>query len=936
MTIQEQRAAAEAFAQEWAARPGDEDQETQQFWTQLLREVYGVHKPEAYVNFEKKVKARDGRSTKKIDVYLPDTRVLIEQKSSSKELERVQGGGYGDITPYQQAAQYNELLGLREKARWIVTCNFREIRVHDMNRDTEPERAEPAAVVRLEDLPKRYADLSFLVDISVKAIAREQEEISAQATEHVSRLYNALQAEYEDPESPETFKHLNRLCVRLVFCYFAEDAGIFAPNQLTHYLARRRDDPDEVREDLLRAFAVMDTPYEQRDKYMKQALRDFPYVNGGLFSGASQTEVPRFTPAIVDILIRTGEEFDWSAISPTVFGAMFESTLNPETRHAGGMHYTSTENIHKVIDPLFLDDLRAELDDILRRRASAQDRRRALQDFQAKLASLTFLDPACGSGNFLTETYLSLRELENQAIAAGYGHEGRELALDLIRVNISQFYGIEINDFAVAVAKTALWIAESQMLEKTKKIVYGLREEVLPLKSYHNIVEGNALRLDWESVIPREKLNYIIGNPPFLGARVMSKEQKADLMEVWGDLKNVGNLDFVTGWYRKAASMMKGTDIRAALVSSNSITQGEQVAIMWPPLIEEGMQIDFAYRTFRWDNEAKGTAAVHCVVIGFSYIRREDKKMLYVTPPCSTSPLICNHINPYLLEGPDVFIPSRQHPISNVPEIGIGNQPIDDGNYLFKEDEKDEFLRKEPQSAPYFYRWLGADELIKGKVRYCLYLGKCPPNVLRNMPLALQRIENVRQFRQRSKRSSTLKLAGSPTSFQVTNIPQGNYLIIPRVSSERRIYVPMGLEAPTAMASDSVHILPEISTYHFGILTSIVHNAWMRTVAGRLEMRYRYSKDIVYNNFPWPEADEAQQAAIGALGQAVLDARALYPECSLADLYDPLSMPPELLKAHRALDRAVLKLYGLKPSASEPEMVAELFRRYQELTRPGK
>ena len=641
MTIQEQRAAAEAFAQEWAARPGDEDQETQQFWTQLLREVYGVHKPEAYVNFEKKVKARDGRSTKKIDVYLPDTRVLIEQKSSSKELERVQGGGYGDITPYQQAAQYNELLGLREKARWIVTCNFREIRVHDMNRDTEPERAEPAAVVRLEDLPKRYADLSFLVDISVKAIAREQEEISAQATEHVSRLYNALQAEYEDPESPETFKHLNRLCVRLVFCYFAEDAGIFAPNQLTHYLARRREDPDEVREDLLRAFAVMDTPYERRDKYMKQALRDFPYVNGGLFSGASQTEVPRFTPAIVDILIRTGEEFDWSAISPTVFGAMFESTLNPETRHAGGMHYTSTENIHKVIDPLFLDDLRAELDDILRRRASAQDRRRALQDFQAKLASLTFLDPACGSGNFLTETYLSLRELENQAIAAGYGHEGRELALDLIRVNISQFYGIEINDFAVAVAKTALWIAESQMLEKTKKIVYGLREEVLPLKSYHNIVEGNALRLDWESVIPREKLNYIIGNPPFLGYSNQTKEQKDDMLSVYLDAKGkpykrAGKIDFVAAWYYKAAQMMQNSDIRAAFVSTNSICQGEQVSSVWQPLVDLfGIHIDFAYPTFKWENEAKDTAAVHCVIVGFSSAESGRVKMIYVTtPPC--------------------------------------------------------------------------------------------------------------------------------------------------------------------------------------------------------------------------------------------------------------------------------------------------------------
>ena len=932
MTIQEQRAAAEAFAQEWAARPGDEDQETQQFWTQLLREVYGVHKPEAYVNFEKKVKARDGRSTKKIDVYLPDTRVLIEQKSSSKELERVQGGGYGDITPYQQAAQYNELLGLREKARWIVTCNFREIRVHDMNRDTEPERAEPAAVVRLEDLPKRYADLSFLVDISVKAIAREQEEISAQATEHVSRLYNALQAEYEDPESPETFKHLNRLCVRLVFCYFAEDAGIFAPNQLTHYLARRRDDPDEVREDLLRAFAVMDTPYEQRDKYMKQALRDFPYVNGGLFSGASQTEVPRFTPAIVDILIRTGEEFDWSAISPTVFGAMFESTLNPETRHAGGMHYTSTENIHKVIDPLFLDDLRAELDDILRRRASAQDRRRALQDFQAKLASLTFLDPACGSGNFLTETYLSLRELENQAIAAGYGHEGREFALDLIRVNISQFYGIEINAVAVAVAKTALWIAESQMLEKTKKIVYGLREEVLPLKSYHNIVEGNALRLDWESVIPREKLNYIIGNPPFLGARVMSKEQKADLMEVWGDLKNVGNLDFVTGWYRKAASMMKGTDIRAALVSTNSITQGEQVAIMWPSLIEEGLQIDFAYRTFRWDNETKGTAAVHCVIVGFSAFYRKGEKMLFDGEKMQLVP----HINPYLTAAPDVFIINRTHPLNASCQMNYGSFALDDGNYTLSTEEKDEILASAPSAQRFIKPFLGALEFLRGKKRYCIWLRGASPLEINRCSAILERIEKVRHWRAASQRKNTVALAETPTLFAEIRQPNVNYLVVPTVCSERRKYIPIGYLDKDVIASNQLYIIPAPDTYAFSILQSIVHNAWMRTVAGRLKSDYRYSNKIVYNNFPWPEADEAQQTAIGDLGQAVLDARALYPECSLADLYDPLSMPPELLKAHRALDRAVLKLYGLKPSASEPEMVAELFRRYQELTRPGK
>ncbi len=934
MTIQEQRAAAEAFAQEWAARPGDEDQETQQFWTQLLREVYGVHKPEAYVNFEKKVKARDGRSTKKIDVYLPDTRVLIEQKSSSKELERVQGGGYGDITPYQQAAQYNELLGLREKARWIVTCNFREIRVHDMNRDTEPERAEPAAVVRLEDLPKRYADLSFLVDISVKAIAREQEEISAQATEHVSRLYNALQAEYEDPESPETFKHLNRLCVRLVFCYFAEDAGIFAPNQLTHYLARRRDDPDEVREDLLRAFAVMDTPYEQRDKYMKQALRDFPYVNGGLFSGASQTEVPRFTPAIVDILIRTGEEFDWSAISPTVFGAMFESTLNPETRHAGGMHYTSTENIHKVIDPLFLDDLRAELDDILRRRASAQDRRRALQDFQAKLASLTFLDPACGSGNFLTETYLSLRELENQAIAAGYGHEGRELALDLIRVNISQFYGIEINDFAVAVAKTALWIAESQMLEKTKKIVYGLREEVLPLKSYHNIVEGNALRLDWESVIPREKLNYIIGNPPFLGAmKELTAEQKADMKALLGAVKGVGELDYVCGWYQKAVSHMQGTSIRAALVSTNSICQGQHALTLWPHLFSQGVCINFAHRTFRWDNEAARKAAVHCVIVGMAMQPSSDKLIFDHTQP--NSPIQAKMINQYLLDADTTTLVSRSNPICDVPHMDFGSMPRGKG-FVITPEEIEHIKQHEPLAVKWIRPYWGAEEFINKKERWCLWLVGASPAELTKCPTVLRHVEIVRGERAASKAAATRKLAASPTLFAQIAQPQSSYLLVPRVSSERRFYLPIGYVDPEVIASDAAQVIPNATVYHFAILTSHLHNAWMRTVAGRLEMRYRYSKDIVYNNFPWPEANEAQQAAIGALGQAVLDARALYPECSLADLYDPLSMPPELLKAHRALDRAVLKLYGLKPSASEPEMVAELFRRYQELTRPGK
>ena len=592
------------------------------------------------------------------------------------------------------------------------------------------------------------------------------------------------------------------------------------------------------------------------------------------------------------------------------------------------MHYTSVENIHKVIDPLFLDDLKQEFATILEEKVENK-RQRLLRAYQDKLASLIFLDPACGSGNFLTETYLSLRRLENQVIEAmthGQAFLGLE-EFSPIKVNINQFYGIEINDFAATVATTALWISESQMLAETERIIKH-DIDFLPLKSNANIHEANALRIDWETVVPKDRLNYIIGNPPFVGARIMSGEQKNDIFDVFGKKwKNVGNLDYVCGWYKKATDMMKGTSIRTALVSTNSISQGELVANLWKPLFDEGLHINFAHRTFRWDSEATLKAHVHCVIVGFSFVK-SNRNIIFD----NGSILEAKNINPYLIDAPDVFVESRAKPICNVSNIGIGNQPIDDGNYLFSKEEMEEFIKVEPKSQQYFRPWYGAQEFIHQKPRYCLWLGDCTPAELRSMPQCLKRVENVRNFRLSSKRTSTLKLADRPTRFQVENMPKSEYIIIPRVSSEKRLYVPMGYLQKESITSDSAHIIPNASLYHFGVLESNVHMAWMRVVCGRLESRYRYSKDIVYNNFPWPEVSDEQREQISATAQAILDARALYPDSSLADLYDELTMPPELRKAHQQNDRAVMATYGFAPSMSESEIVARLFALYEALT----
>ncbi len=918
-------AAAAEFARRWKGR-GYEKGESQLFWTELLTEVFCIENPSNFIRFEEQVKVD---ATNFIDGHIPSTRVLIEQKSIDKDLRKgiLQSDG-SLLNPFQQARRYVVSLPVSEHPRWIVTCNFREFLVYDM----EQPNGEPEQIL-LENLEKEYYRLQFLVDIKNEHISKEMQ-VSMQAGEIVGKIYEALLKQYDD-ESPEAQRWLNILCVRIVFCLFAEDAGIFAHDQFHDFLVRY--DAEDMRRALHDLFEVLNTPQEKRSKYLKDDLKAFPYTNGGLFE--EEIEIPQFTEELKQTLLQNASlDFDWSDISPTIFGAVFESTLNPETRRSGGMHYTSIENIHKVIDPLFLNDLRRELDGILEEKVEKK-RNRQLDAFQEKIASLTFLDPACGSGNFLTETYLSLRRLENEVIRERYhGYKMWGAAFDdPIKVSIRQFYGIEINDFAVAVATTALWISESQMLTETERIIHQ-DIDFLPLKSYTNIVEGNALRVDWESVVPKDKLNYIFGNPPFVGARLMKEDQKQDVVNIFGSKwKNVGNLDYVCCWYKKACEMMLSTRIHAALVSTNSICQGEQVANLWKPLQETfGIQIDFAHRTFRWDSEASLKAHVHCVIIGF--LCNDDfpskiggrARLIFDNDKV----IEASHINAYLMDAPDVFIESRNKPLCDVPEIGIGNKPIDGGNYLFEKEEKEEFIKLEPKSAAYFKPWFGAEEFIHQKPRYCLWLGNCSPAELRQMPHCMRRIEAVRQLRLNSKSAGTRKLADCPTHFHVENMPKGNFIIIPRVSSERRRYIPMGFMSPEALGSDAVHLIPDATLYHFGVLESNVHMAWMRAVCGRLEMRYRYSKDIVYNNFPWPIPTEEQKNKIEETAQAILDARAKYPDSSLADLYDELTMPVELRKAHQDNDRAVMQAYGFDvKTMTESQCVAELFKLYQELTK---
>ena len=920
MTDAQQREAARQFYYKWKDK-GREDEDARSLWIEILQEIMGVDHVTDRLDFEKKVIGEDG-NVKRIDVYIPETRVLIEQKSLGIALDKPQSGHKGK-TPYEQAKEYDNGLPFDEKARWIVTSNFAEIWIYDMN------QKKPAPVkLKLSDLQSKYHMLDFLVNKTAKEVTDEMQ-ISLQAGEIVGLLYDAFHKQYKNQDDPENLKSLNKLCVRIVFCLYAEDAGVFGKKSMFRDYMEQFD-AQHARKGLRDLFRVLNQKPEERDEFLSDddpLLAAFPYVNGGLFAD-DDISIPPFTEQIMDLILRkASDDFDWSGISPTIFGAVFESTLNPETRRSGGMHYTSIENIHKVIDPLFLDDLKAELEAI-KQDPILKSQKGKLLAYQNKLASLEFLDPAAGSGNFLTESYICLRRLENEALRLlqrqiTFG----EAAGDPVKVSISQFHGIEINDFAVTVAKTALWIAESQMLKETEDIVLTTLD-FLPLKTNANIVEANALRIDWNEVVPKERLSFIQGNPPFIGARLMNAAQKNDVIAVFGDKwKNVGNLDYVSCWYKKAVEMMRGTTIRTALVSTNSVCQGETVANLWKPLLDEGTHIDFAYRTFIWDNEASNKAHVHCVIVGFSTAENEKKPVIFDGESVTQA----KNINGYLIDADNVFVESRSTPICAIPEIGIGNKPIDGGFYLFEKEEMDEFLRKEPGASQYFHPWYGSREFINRAPRYCLWLGECSPSELRKMPECIKRIEAVKEYRLASPSAGTVKLAEKPTRFHVENMPKGNYIVIPEVSSQARRYVPMGYMDDTVLCSNKVRLMPDATLYHFGVLTSNVHMAWMRTVCGRLKSDYDYSVKIVYNNFPWPDPTDAQKTKIEQTAQAILDARALYPDASLADLYDPVTMPPELLKAHQANDRAVMQAYGMPiKETDEAACVAWLMKLYQE------
>ena len=919
LTDAQQRNAAKKFVAEWSDR-GYEKGETHAFWMELLQKVYGVNNPAQFITFESQVLLGH---TSFIDAYIPETKVMIEQKSLDVDLNKQAKQSDGSmLSPYQQAKRYADQLPNSLRPRYIVVCNFQTFHIHDMEHPhDDPE------VIQLADLPKEYNRLSFLTDINKAHLKREMD-LSIKAGEIVGQIYDAILKHYHDPASEKTLKSLNMLCVRLVFCLYAEDAGIFVKDQFHDYLTQFG--AKQLRNALINLFKVLDTKESERDPYLDDDLAAFPYVNGGLFA-ETDIEIPQLDDMVKEMLLtKASDDFNWSEISPTIFGAVFESTLNPETRRSGGMHYTSIENIHKVIDPLFLDELKAELEEILSLKA-IPTRNKKLFAFQDKLAGLTFLDPACGSGNFLTETYLSLRKLENkclEVINAGQIVFGFD---DVIKVSIGQFYGIEINDFAVTVAKTALWIAENQMMKATEDIVH-MNFDFLPLKSYPNIVEGNALRVDWESVVPKEKLNYIMGNPPFVGYGLQSKEQKEDIISVYVDetgksYKTAGKIDYVAGWYFKATLLMQNTNIRTAFVSTNSITQGEQVASVWKPLYDRfGIHIDFAYRTFQWDSEASIKAHVHCVIVGFSIAENNKKRALYY----SDRILFVDNINSYLIKAANVFIDSRSTPICDVPKMTTGNRPADGGHLIIEAEDYDDFIKREPNAVKYIKKLTGAAEYINNKDRYCLWLVGVSPAELRKMPEVMKRVEACKQDRLNGA-PDRQKLADTPTIFRETKNPS-TYIIVPATSSENRKYIPLGFLDKNTISTNSAVIIPEATLYHFGILTSNVHMAWMRAVAGRLESRYRYSKDIVYNNFPWCEPSDTQKAAIEKTAQAILDARNLYPDCSLADLYDEQFMPIELRKAHKANDHAVMKAYGYAPSFSEPEIVADLMKRYQELT----
>lgn len=924
------------FVETWKNR-GYEKGETQIFWLSFLRDILKISEPEKFIQFEVPVKLKHKSF---IDAFLPDSKVIIEQKSLSINLEKNQTQSDGEIlSPYEQAQRYGVGLPLSMHPRFIIVCNFQEFLIYDMELMTEPKK------ILLEELPEKFHAFDFLINKNKTKIDIELE-LSLQAGEIVGKIYDALKKNYFNPNSDESLQSLNKLCVRLVFCLYAESSGVFGEHKIfRNFLEKSRN----IRRDLILLFDVLNTPIENRDKYLEDELKIFPYVNGGLFA-EKNIEIPNFSDEIKNLLLEeASSNFNWSGISPTIFGAVFESTLNPVTRREGGMHYTSVENIHRVIDPLFMDDLNEEF-------ISCKKNRKKLLAFQEKISKLKFFDPACGSGNFLTESYISLRRLENKIL--------KELLQEKIllgelnnpvKISINQFFGIEINDFAVAVAQTALWIAELQMLQETQEIIHK-NLNPLPLKNFANIFEGNALRLDWKNICPEP--DFIYGNPPFVGKTFQTAEQKADIKLFF---KN-NSLDYVACWYKKTFQFIFGeklsviqkvdknsfcdtkspgetisvkqkfdknnfcyTKIQCAFVSTNSIVQGEQVLEIFAdtPII-----INFAYRTFTWDSESADKAHVHCVIIGFANFHRE-KKIIFD----GDKKIFATHINFYLDDAPNIFLHKRKFPLQkNFPKMFLGNMPIDGGNLILSEDEKNILLKNYPQAEKFLKVLLGGEEFLHNKKRFCLWLVDANPSEIKKIPPIYERVKKVKIFRENYKSIQTQKKAKIPQLFASINfVAEKNFIAIPRVSSEKREYIPMDFLDKNFITTDLLYGIPDADLFLFGILESSVHMIWTKKFCGRLESRIRYSNTLIYNNFPFVEVVEKMREKICESAEKILEVRKKYFGASLADLYDENLMPKDLREAHRKNDKNVCEAYGFK-NLSEEEILAELINLHKNLT----
>ena len=951
-----------AFVNKWKNK-GNEKQDTHPFWEGLVECLLGVKHGYYCLDWEQKVPKRalveeNGENPKYLDCYLITSRCVIEQKSFDVSLDEkrtiIEGKPKNAL---QQAQWYYDNMNRPDdgkKGRYTIACNFQEFRIFDNNHgDTLYE------TLRLEDLPRRWPYLRRVLMGGETTINDNAQDAAAKtASGFVSRLYDLLQKQYRKEELTSDVLHqLNVFCVRVVFCLYADDEEIFDDGQFHSFL--NAFSVKQLNNKFKWLFIALDK--EKRPESYDPEILAFPRVNGGLFK--NEVPIPRISEEVKALLLKASEEsqmkgkdsFDWSEISPTNFGCIFESTLDPVTREENGMHYTSPENIHRVIDPLFLNDLNTELNSILNlphdNKKEKEERYKSLQAFQNKIARLHFFDPACGSGNFLTETFKSLRRLEMKIIAelpnCGLGDDAIKsngvYLKNPCKVSIRQFYGIEISDFAAQVANTALWISDCQMIAEAEEL-FSVSIPTLPLKNNDNIHCGNALVTNWEDVVNPRSLDYIIGNPPFKGARggKDSKEEKekrkAEMKAVLADVndekkpiwESIGNLDYVCAWYAKAAQyMQKAPSVKAALVSTNSIVQGEQAILLWKPLMTHfNVKISFAWRSFVWNNQAKKKAQVHCVIIGFFCAKRKKQGDCFLYEEKKQTPIPCQHISNYLYPYDCYFINSRSaNSLCDAPKIGIGNKPVDGGNYLFTEKQKNEFIAKEPKSESYFHEWYGAKEFTTGIPKYCLWLGDCEPCVIDSMPLCKRRVEAVRLLRRKSPSLQTQKIP--PTQFHVKKMPKKNFLVIPQVTTRNYEYIPFGYMTPDVLCGDKVRLMENGTNYHFGVLESSIHMDWVRMVSGRMKSDYSYSIEIVYNNFPWPKVTDKQREAIEQTAQKIIEARNNHPNSTLRQLYTPSLMPADLRTAHNANDRAVLAAYasmGITSEMSSEEIAVTLLR----------